>query len=637
MTRTYCKNFIVFVPRAKRITAILSIFVLLALFIPTVSNAEISNDTIRSIVKIRCPIGNKIIDGSGVIISSDGYIVTNKHVVSSDSGKIYTGCGVAVTESKTSIPQFKYKEKSVIWTAKESGLDLALLKLETNKTDFSYTPIFTYAIPKVGVSVNALGYPTKGELESVYYNEDTVTHTQGSVTGLIKDPDSFARAFIKTDAKIANGNSGGGAFTKYNEFLGITSATLANKYNVVSLIIPTMQIRNWLFINDYKFLIQGEVGEYGIYKTYQYKEDLSIAGDRPSIEPWPGTTEDSPPVTPVTPSRVDSGSFPVRIENMTDDSVDICWPSLLTQLEAMQHKPDSYKFMVSYSADRSRYSYIGTVTDEDAATSLPAENGSGKVGYYCFTRQYLHPATTYYFRIETIFDYDGKWAHSGYSNSVSAKTLGDPSIISDGMLIRTGAPNPDHASVYYLENGVRRGFPTREIFLAKGLKDSDVVVITRAQMDAIPLGSPITASEQLQTSGGALLGVSNGSTNATDIPEGALIRAHGDIDIYIVKYVGSKKFKRLILSPSVFNNYGHLRWEDVMDVDQSVIDSFTTSELVRAVGDEKIYKLYPQGDTGEKRWIKTPEGFARNSWDQAAIYEINTFDRDSYITGDVIE
>ena len=118
-----------------------------------------------------------------------------------------------------------------------------------------------------------------------------------------------------------------------------------------------------------------------------------------------------------------------------------------------------------------------------------------------------------------------------------------------------------------------------------------------------------------------------------DIPEGALIRAIGDIDVYIVKYVGAKKFKRLVLSPSVFNNYGHLRWEDIMNVEQSVADFFTTSELVRSVNDHKVYKLYPQGDTGQKRWIKNYSVFTRMGFDADSIYEINEFDRNSYITG----
>ncbi len=124
---------------------------------------------------------------------------------------------------------------------------------------------------------------------------------------------------------------------------------------------------------------------------------------------------------------------------------------------------------------------------------------------------------------------------------------------------------------------------------------------------------------------------------AQSIKEGAIIRAEGDIDVYIVKYIKSKKFKRLILSPSVFNNYGHLKWENIVVVNKPVLDLFITSDLVKAVDDEKIYRLYPSEDIGEKRWVKTSEAFERMGFDWDEVYEINQFDRDSYITGFVLE
>jgi len=142
--------------------------------------------------------------------------------------------------------------------------------------------------------------------------------------------------------------------------------------------------------------------------------------------------------------------------------------------------------------------------------------------------------------------------------------------------------------------------------------------------------TPLTPSVPASKPPGQVLG-------AQRFADGAMIRAIGDIDVYIVKYVGDKQFKRLILSPSVFNSYGHLKWEDVLDVEKSLVDSFTTSELVRAVNDTKVYKLYPAGDTGEKRWVKTAEGFNRMGFDWDAIYEINAVDRNSYVTGAVIE
>lgn len=122
-------------------------------------------------------------------------------------------------------------------------------------------------------------------------------------------------------------------------------------------------------------------------------------------------------------------------------------------------------------------------------------------------------------------------------------------------------------------------------------------------------------------------------SRSVELPEGALIRAQGSIDVFIVKYKNGKKFKRLILSPSVFNSYGHLKWENILDIHAATVESFTTSGLVRAVGDDTVYMLYPQGDTGEKKHIQDAGVFARMNLDPDAIYEINTVDRDSYLTG----
>jgi len=82
-----------------------------------------------------------------------------------------------------------------------------------------------------------------------------------------------------------------------------------------------------------------------------------------------------------------------------------------------------------------------------------------------------------------------------------------------------------------------------------------------------------------------------------------------------------------------------LRWEDITDVPRESVDAFATSNLVRATvtGDQRVYQLFPQGDTGEKRWIKTGEAFERMGFDWDAVYTINEVDRDSYTEGDPIE
>lgn len=121
---------------------------------------------------------------------------------------------------------------------------------------------------------------------------------------------------------------------------------------------------------------------------------------------------------------------------------------------------------------------------------------------------------------------------------------------------------------------------------------------------------------------------------AVEIIDGDLIKTADNPDVYIVKLIGDKKFKRLILNPEIFNKYGHLKWENIKEVSSAQRDEYKTSELVRAVGDDRVYKLYPSGDTGEKRWVETANDFLDLGYDWDAIYTINTFERDFYIPGE---
>ena len=108
-------------------------------------------------------------------------------------------------------------------------------------------------------------------------------------------------------------------------------------------------------------------------------------------------------------------------------------------------------------------------------------------------------------------------------------------------------------------------------------------------------------------------------------------------DVYIIKLVGSKKFKRLILSPHVFESYEHLKWDNIKDISQTTMDVYTTSALVRAEEDFKVYKLTPDGDTGLKQWLNmTAAEFEAAEYEADSIYTINTTDRDAYTIGEDI-
>ena len=128
---------------------------------------------------------------------------------------------------------------------------------------------------------------------------------------------------------------------------------------------------------------------------------------------------------------------------------------------------------------------------------------------------------------------------------------------------------------------------------------------------------------------------------AQTIVDGDLIRnpnAEGDLkyDIYIVKLVGPKKFKRLILSPHVFDSYGHLSWDNVNVVDEATMSQYATSNFVRCsdpshgVDDPKIYRLNASGDTGSKTWINMTASKFSAVYDWDSIYIINQVDRDAY-------
>lgn len=125
------------------------------------------------------------------------------------------------------------------------------------------------------------------------------------------------------------------------------------------------------------------------------------------------------------------------------------------------------------------------------------------------------------------------------------------------------------------------------------------------------------------------------TAGAQTIVDGDLIRASGTFDVYIVKDLGAKKFRRLILNPDIFNSYGHLEWGNVKVVDQTVVDQYTDSQLVRNVTGTKVYQLVPNGeDTGDKHWLNmTAAEFVADGYDWDAIYNINAFEEDLYVSG----
>jgi S1-C subfamily serine protease len=153
--------------------------------------------------------------GSGSIISSDGLILTNAHVVDNRYDE-YTDLGVAVTGRTDEPPEFLYLADIA---AIDYGLDLAVIRIITDTNGSPVSPSLPFVslgdsdVIGIGEDLRILGYPGIGG--------ETITFTEGAVSGFNQERGVDGRAWIKTDATIAGGNSGGMAVNHDGELIGV--------------------------------------------------------------------------------------------------------------------------------------------------------------------------------------------------------------------------------------------------------------------------------------------------------------------------------------------------------------------------------------------------------------------------------
>lgn len=155
--------------------------------------------------------------GSGVIISEDGYIVTNNHVVK-DASEIE----ITLNNKKS------YKAKLI---GTDSKMDIALLKIDADEK-LPYTAFANSDSVKVGEWVLAVGNP---------YNL-TSTVTAGIVSAKARDIGSSGiQSFIQTDAAVNPGNSGGALVNTRGDLIGINTmiSSMTGSYVGYSFAVPS--------------------------------------------------------------------------------------------------------------------------------------------------------------------------------------------------------------------------------------------------------------------------------------------------------------------------------------------------------------------------------------------------------------
>jgi len=121
--------------------------------------------------------------------------------------------------------------------------------------------------------------------------------------------------------------------------------------------------------------------------------------------------------------------------------------------------------------------------------------------------------------------------------------------------------------------------------------------------------------------------LANAFTYSKSHPQGSLIRASGDYKVYIIK----NNYRRWVQKAEIFNTYGHLRWEDIIEVSPEELNSYQEAWLIRADGDKRVYEVNADGT---KHWLNmTAEEFTISGRLWEMVYIINTFERDFYRTG----
>lgn len=151
--------------------------------------------------------------GSGILISDEGHVLTNKHVAAAITELSF----VKTKNGKT------YKIEKVEWLSKDR--DLAVIKLKVKKDELRYVKVnCSLNVPKRGDRIKVIGNPLM-----IRWNM-----TFGRVT-------SFYKNSIVTDANIYKGNSGGGLFDSRNRLIGVVYGIvgIGINYGLRTVVVPT--------------------------------------------------------------------------------------------------------------------------------------------------------------------------------------------------------------------------------------------------------------------------------------------------------------------------------------------------------------------------------------------------------------
>ena len=165
------------------------------LIAPTLSVEDIVERVTSSIVEIVRLDGSG--KGTGFIVSPDGIVVTNEHVIGGDTKtQVRVGTGSEIFKADV--------------IDKDSTLDIAFIRIDSNK-QFDALPMGEIGKVRVGEQIIAIGFP--------YFGAGSSINSPPSVTiGIVS---AIRDTMIQTDAALNPGNSGGPLLNMQGEVIGV--------------------------------------------------------------------------------------------------------------------------------------------------------------------------------------------------------------------------------------------------------------------------------------------------------------------------------------------------------------------------------------------------------------------------------
>lgn len=185
--------------------------------------------------------------GSGTMLSEDGYILTNHHVIYDDDAReVCTEIYVSLTHAFDQTPAQRFVAEPVEYN---DELDLALLRIVTDlngnalpaDTSFYAVPMADSHAVRLGQTIWVAGYPAVGGGNS----RSPISVTSGIMSGW--DNPSSGYSWVKTDARINAGNSGGSMFDAEGRLLAIPTMELIDADDELGFARPVHEIpSSWL-------------------------------------------------------------------------------------------------------------------------------------------------------------------------------------------------------------------------------------------------------------------------------------------------------------------------------------------------------------------------------------------------------